>query len=145
MTIQEETFMDRIIPERIDLPSEGGWVEFWDAEDLTGADHRRALDHVRGDPGEPRVAMATDLLYSYACILIRAWHIPYTPKGTDYVPGTFPIPDKDASLLERLRLTDYSAIMMTISPAMRLLTGVGVTVTPDDAGVPGTPTSPSGG
>lgn len=131
----------RIVPERIDLPS-GGWVEFHDPEDLTGADHRRVMAAINGDPSTPRVAMAMDMVYTMAELMIKAWKIPYTPKGTDYFVDEVPIPDAAPGVLEHLRMPDYGAIINAVQPVMALING---RVSVDDAGKPGTPTRPAGG
>lgn len=133
----------RIIPEKINLPS-GGWVKFYDPEDLTGEDHRQIMSTVKGDPQNEQVAMAMDILRATAEALIEAWEIPYVPKGTSFAAGSIPVPENYPGILGKLRMPDYSAILGAITPVMRLLNGGGA-VSVDDAAVPGSPTVPSGG
>ncbi len=130
----------RIIPDRITLPS-GGWVEFHDPEDLTGADHRRIMGGIDGDPTTPRVGMAMDMVYTMAELLVKAWKIPYTPKGTTYLVDEVPIPEMKPGVLEQLRMPDYAAVIDAVAPVMALINGK---VSVDDAGVPGSPTKPAG-
>jgi len=131
----------RIIPERIDLPS-GGWVEFHDPEDLTGADHRRVMAGVNGDPSAPRVGMAMDMVYTMAELMVKKWSIPYGPRGTEYFADDVPIPENAPGVLEKLRMPDYAVIIGAVTPIMALINGK---VSVDDAGKPGTPTRPAGG
>jgi hypothetical protein len=131
----------RIVPEHLDLPS-GGWVEFHDPEDLTGADHRRIMAAINGDPSNPRVAMAMDMVYTMAELMVRSWKIPYAPKGTAYFADDVPIPEVAPGVLEKLRMPDYAAIIAAVAPIMSLINGE---VSVDDAGKPGTPTRPAGG
>jgi hypothetical protein len=136
----------RIIPERIILESdEDGWVEFHDPRDLTGEDHQRAMSHVIGDPDEPnapRVSMAMEVVYGLAEALISAWHIPYAPKGTNYPAGEVPTPEAAPGVLRKLRMPDYAVILAAVAPVARLLN---TRPSVDQAGVPGSPTVPSGG
>jgi hypothetical protein len=134
----------RIVPERITLDDDG-WVEFHDPRDLTGEDHQRAMAGVAGDPDDPassRVSMAMDVVYGLAEAMVKAWHIPYVPKGTTYEPGDVPIPEKVPGVLRKLRMTDYAAVLAAVAPAARLLNP---RASVDQAGTPGSPTVPSGG
>lgn len=129
--------------ERLELPS-GGWVEFDDPDHLAGEDQRRLVSTLDDAPetGAGYVA-ALDTAQGIACLLIQSWHIPYTPRGTDYPAGEVPVPSNDWPLLGKLRLSDYNAILTHIRPVARLL--FPAAPTPDQATVPGSPTVPTGG
>lgn len=132
----------RIIPEKIVLPSDpAGWVEFYDPRDLTGRDHQKAMESIKDEDG--RVAMAMGVLFSLAEVLIKSWHIPYTPKGSGYEAGQVPTPEQVPGVLASLRMDDYAAIIGVATPVAALLNGGTVSV--DDADTPGSPTVPSGG
>lgn len=154
-----------IIPRDLTLPS-GGVVTFLDPEDLTGADYRRAVTNLSATmakvlPDGKTIESTDDIMAvvadnpaalsagldaadGTAVMLIEAWDIPYTPRGTSHAPHEVPIPADDASVLQSLRLRDYQAILAAVAPATSVLFGDSAP-TPDDAGKPGSPTSPVGG
>ncbi len=133
---------DRIIPEEITLPSDNtGWVKFHDPMDLTGEDHQRAMKTVNRDDSD--ITQSMSVVYSIAEALIKAWHIPYSPKGSGYAAGTVPIPEARPGILAKLRMVDYSQILIVAAPVAKLLNGA-ADADVDDAGVPGSPTVPSG-
>lgn len=160
---------DRIIPRDITLPS-GAVVTFYDPEDLSGADYRQAvtnmtaavsnlgLDLTDGKVAESADAIRTavmsnpaaltmgmDAAEGTAVMLIEAWDIGYTPKGTTYPPHEVPIPSvAGVDVLRALKVRDYQAVLAAIEPATTVLFGDN-TPTPDDAGRPGTPTPPAAG
>lgn len=126
----------------LDLPS-GGTVEFVDPDDLTGDDHRRIVAGITGDLEHQQLGMAMDVVYGTAAMLIESWVIPYAPKGTSYAAGSVPIPSQDFGSLGKLRLRDYHTIISAVGPVANLL--FPREASPDQAGVPGSPTRPAGG
>lgn len=140
--------------QRYPLTTEGAWVVFDDPEDITGNDYKRAVNAIRATAEEAgnleestrALGLSLDFLDGIAIMAIAEWHIPYTPKGLDpqqYAPGAIPIPATNPTLLGALKLRDYRTIIGLVTPLARQLGGR--EVTPDDAGVPGTPTPPAGG
>jgi hypothetical protein len=149
----------------MELPC-GGWVVFHDPEEVTGRHHRRVIaamkfdvtaeDLSSGDAGAAQMvaqlgksgkvmSMGMDYVYGMTCMLIAEWDIPYTPIGTGYIPHQLPLPCDDPGALESLRYKDYRAIIDMASPLVSQIEQLGGgPATPDDAGVPGSPTAPAG-
>ena len=128
------------------LATEDAWLVFHDPEDLTGDDYKAVVDKITGtaDQLENRVlGVGVSFTEGMTCVLIKDWHIPYTPKGTNYQPGQVPLPAADPFVFGKLRIKDYRTALDLAAPLVRHLTPRDAT--PDDAGVPGSPTSPVGG
>lgn len=137
--------------EKVNLPS-GGWITFHDPEYLTGDDYRQVVGAVRANAADMNeqsqrgLAMTMDFVHGAMCMLIATWHIPYTPKDTDYPPGQVPIPAKDPAVLGRLKFQDYNRVMRVAGPLVQpLLDAMNADGSPDQADVPGSPTVPAGG
>jgi hypothetical protein len=132
---------------RITLPS-GGTVVLRDPEDLTGDDHRRVVAAIRGvtangvESGR-ELAAVMDLVYGTACMLVESWDIPYEPgRPRQPATGPWPLPCDDPAILGKLKIADYRTLIDKVGPAAAVL--FPPEDTPDDAGVPGTPTPPAG-
>lgn len=152
---------ERLVPQHLDLPTPGAWVEFADPEDMDGEDHQRVVESMRGlnKVGQAMasgnatledalsdinmVAFAMDAVYGTACMLIEKWNIPYTSKRADYQPDNWPLPSQDFAALRRLKLRDYNAIINAVQDVSEMLFGS----EPDlsQSAVPGSPTGPASG
>jgi len=130
--------------QNLTLPS-GGTVRFMDPDDLTGNDMKKALSFVTPDQaGATTVSIGTAFTAAeqMVCLLVEEWSIPYRPgKPKEASDDPWPLPTTDATLVGQLSRRDYLALLNAIEPAMRVLAPG--PVTPDDAGVPGSPTGPA--
>jgi hypothetical protein len=98
--------------DRIDLPS-GGWVEFADPSDMSGADYRRLQAILGGVTTYGQVYTA--ILPLLAEVMITAWECKTVREGGRIVPRA------DPSLLDQVKVNDLIVIDNALRPlAVRL-------------------------
>lgn len=88
--------------ERLDLPS-GGWVDFIDLDDVTGADFRK----IRAGRLERNGDTVNAMTAAGAEVLVSAWEIP---------GKTLAIPRRDSLAIEKLGYRDLFALERAMGP-----------------------------
>lgn len=123
--------MDSQIP-RLDLPSgNGGYVEFQDLDDLTGADLHALRRAIRTEDGAGETTNA--LMREAMRMMIKSWEVPYLPD-----PRT---PEANEAAWKKLKARDLNAIEAALSPVLDLLKPPTAAI---DGGMePGSPTRPA--
>jgi hypothetical protein len=113
---------------KLDLPS-GGWVEFVDLDDLTGADLHALRACIKSEDSGGETTNA--LLWQAVILTVKTWDVPYLAD-----PRT---PEANPAAYKRLKLRDLSALEHHVEPVLALLR-------PPDASIddvsPGSPTRP---
>ena len=117
------------IVQHVTLPS-GAEVVFRDPRQLRARDKKYVVSKMRDDTSAR--GRALDVFDGTLAMLIEKWDVPYLPAA--------PLPRDMPSIIDELEIPDYDKLIDAIGPAVELLFP---TVRDEDAGVPGTPTSPA--
>lgn len=116
---------------RLDLPS-GGWVEFRDLDDLTGADLHAVRRAIRA---EDSAGETTNALYLKAAeLMVSTWEITYLAD-----PRT---PQANPAWWKKLRIRDLRAIENHVEPVLMFIRQGPPAASVDDT-EPGSPTPPA--
>lgn len=108
-------------PERLELPVSGGWVEFNDFDNLSGADYRKIR---ASEGGDSRGEQVNNMTKATGEVMIREWDVPTRPN--------LAIPRRDSKALDRLAARDlYVLEKELLKHALRILEG-----NEDEAGDP---------
>lgn len=116
---------------RLDLPSGGGWVEFNDLDDLTGADVHALRREIRAEDSSGETSNA--LLKRAAELLIKTWEVGYLADART--------PEANPAWWKKLKLRDLLAIEHAVEPLLTMLRGGTPAPSVDDTS-PGSPTPP---
>ena len=121
-------------PTTIGLPS-GGSVTLRSAATLRGRDKTAVRRAAAAADAANRQELGVVIEEELARRLVTAWTLPYLPGAK--------LPSEDPATWEELEIADFDAIVTAARPAVEVL--FPAPATPDDAGVPGSPTEPTEG
>lgn len=121
--------MDTTQIPRLELPSGGGWVEFIDLDDLTGADIHAIRRAVRQEDTAGQTTNA--MLIEAIRVTVKTWDIGYLQD-----PRT---PEANPAAWKKLKARDLRALEEAVAPVLLFLRAPRVSV---DDQTPGSPTRP---
>ncbi|HEY2763410.1 MAG TPA: hypothetical protein VGJ13_05270 [Pseudonocardiaceae bacterium] len=121
---------------RVDLPTDGAWVELRDPETIIAGDQEDLMRQMpKPDEGRP-FDFAYDLTTGLKLLMIKDWYVPYLSD-----PHALPV--ANPKLLRELRLPDNHKLEEALAPARALLFPTPAEPSDKQLEDPGSPTTPA--
>lgn len=121
---------------RVDLPTEGAWVELRDPESITAGDLDDLMERLPRPDNDRPAKFAVRMATGIKLLMIEDWHVPYLSD-----PHALPV--ANPKLLRELRLPDNRKLEEALESARKMLFPGNAEPSDEQLADPSSPTTPA--